>query len=102
MKNHYHPNFIDSCIKSFLDKLYTHKVMVQNVPEKNVFVKLPSLGSTSFKNRKKLQKTTGVCFVYERSFTSYVVRVPLQSLNLQISRLYRAWIVDSVDTVDSL
>ena len=49
-------NFIDSCIKSFLNKLYAHKVVVPNVPKRNVFVKLPFLGSTSFQIRKKLQK----------------------------------------------
>ena len=48
--------FIDSCIKSFLNKLYTPKVVVTNVPKRNVFVKLPFLGSTSFEIRKKLQK----------------------------------------------
>ena len=30
--------------------------MVPNVPERNLFVKLPLLGSTSFQIRKKLQK----------------------------------------------
>ena len=49
-------NFIGSCIKSFLKKLNTPKVVVPNVPERNVFVKLPFLGSTSFQIRKKLQK----------------------------------------------
>ena len=49
-------NFIDSCVKSFLNKLYTPKVVVPNVPKRNVFVKLPFLGSTSFQIRKKLQK----------------------------------------------
>ena len=56
MKNNYHPNFVYLCIKSFLNKLYTPKVVVQNVPKRNVFVKLPFLGSTSFQIRKKLQK----------------------------------------------
>ena len=36
-------NFIDSFIKSFLNKLYTPKVIVQNIPKKIVFVKLPFL-----------------------------------------------------------
>ena len=40
-KNNYPPNFIDSCIKLFLNKLYTPKVIVQNVPKRNFFVKLP-------------------------------------------------------------
>ena len=49
-------NFINSCIELFLNKLYTYKVVVPNVPKRNVFVKLPFLGSTSFQIRKKLQK----------------------------------------------
>ena len=48
IKNNYPLNFIDSCIKSFLNKLYTPKVMVPNVPKINVFVKLPFLRCTSF------------------------------------------------------
>ena len=57
IKNNYSPNFTDSCIiKSFLNKLYTPKVKVQNLPERNVFVKLSFFGSTSFQIRKKLQK----------------------------------------------
>ena len=55
IKNNYPLNFIDSCIKSLL-KLYTPKVVVPNVPKRNVFVKLLFLGSTSFPMRKKLQK----------------------------------------------
>ena len=62
-KNNYPLNFLDSCIKSFLNKLYTPKVMVlmylkctSNVPKRNVFVKLQFLGSTSFQIRKKLHK----------------------------------------------
>ena len=31
IKNNYPLNFIDSCIKSFLNELYTPKVMVLNV-----------------------------------------------------------------------
>ena len=56
IKNDYPLNFIDSCIKSFLNKLYTHKVVVPNVPKRNVFVKLQILGNTLFQIRKKLQK----------------------------------------------
>ena len=56
IKNNYPLNFIDSCIKSFFNKLYTPKVGVPNVPKRNVFVKLPFLGSTSSQTRKKVQK----------------------------------------------
>ena len=56
IKNNYPLNFIDSSMKSFCNKLYTPKVMVQNAPKRNVFVMLPFLGSTLFQIRKKLQK----------------------------------------------
>ena len=56
IKNNYPLNFIDSSIKSLLNKLYTPKVVVPNVPKRNIFVKLPFLGSTSFTIWKKLQK----------------------------------------------
>ena len=56
MENNYPPNFMDSRIKSFLNKLYTPKLIVQIVPKRNVLVKLPFLESTSFQIRKKLQK----------------------------------------------
>ena len=52
MKNNYPLNFIDSYIKSFLNNLYTPKVIVQNVPKRNAF-KLPFLGSTLFQIRKE-------------------------------------------------
>ena len=40
----------------FIYYLYTPKVVVPNVPKRNVFVKLSFLGSTLFPVRKKLQK----------------------------------------------
>ena len=40
-KNNYPPNFIDYYVNSLLYKLYTPKFIVQNVPKRNVFVKLP-------------------------------------------------------------
>ena len=49
-------SFIDSCIKSFLNKLHLPKLMALNVPKRNAFFKLPFLGSTSFQIRKNLQK----------------------------------------------
>ena len=56
IKNNYLLNFIDSCIKSFLNKLYIPKVVVSYVPQGDVFVKLLFSGRTSFQIRKKLQK----------------------------------------------
>ena len=48
IKNNYPLNFIDSCIKSFLNKLYTPKVMIQNLPKRNIFI--------MFQIRRKLQR----------------------------------------------
>ena len=56
LKSNHLPSLIDSCIKSFLNKFYAPKVIVQNVPRRDVFIKLPFLGSTSFQIRKKLQQ----------------------------------------------
>ena len=56
MKNSYTQKFIDSCTKTFLKKLYTPKAMKQNVPKRNVFIKLSFLGSTSFQIRQTFQK----------------------------------------------
>ena len=56
MKNSYTQKFIDSCTKTFLKKLYTPKAMKQNVPKRNVFIKLFFLGSTSFQIRQTFQK----------------------------------------------
>ena len=56
IKNNYPLKFIDSCVKSFLNKLDTPKVVVPNVAKRNVFVKLLFLRSTLFQIRKKLQK----------------------------------------------
>ena len=56
MKNDYLPNFSYSCIKSFLNKLYTPKIIFQNILKRNVFIELPFLGRAVFQIRKKLQK----------------------------------------------
>ena len=60
IKNEYHLNFIDSCIKYFLNELCTPKVVIPNVPKRNVLVKLLFLRSFSFQIRKKLQKLFSV------------------------------------------
>ena len=44
------------CIKSFLNKLYTPKVMVPNVPKINVFVKLTVLEMYFVSNLKEASK----------------------------------------------
>ena len=46
-KKSYPLSFIDSCIKSFFNKLYTPKVTVPNLPKRNSFVKVTVLGKYS-------------------------------------------------------
>ena len=59
IKNNYPLNFIDSCIKSFLNKLYTPKVVVPNVHKWNVL--------SSYRSWEVLR------FKFERSFKNYLV-----------------------------
>ena len=59
IKNNYPLNFIDLCIKSFLSKLYTPKVVAPNVPKRNVLL--------SYRSWKVLR------FKFERSFKNYLV-----------------------------
>ena len=66
-------NFIDSCIKSLLNKLYTPKVVVPNVCKRNVFVKLLFLGSTSFQIPDKLQK------LFSDKLTSFNLKIVFTS-----------------------
>ena len=59
MKNNYSPNFIDSCIKSFLNKLYKPKVIVQNIPKK-MFLLI-------------CRSWEVLCFKFERRFKNYLM-----------------------------
>ena len=56
IKNNYSLDFIHSCVKLSLKKLYTPKDVDPNVPKTNVFVKLQLLGRNLFQIRKKPQK----------------------------------------------
>ena len=73
IKDNYPPIFLDLCIKSFLNKLYTPEVVIQNVPKRSVFVKLPFLGSTSLQIQKKLQK------LFIDKLTSYNLKIVFKS-----------------------
>ena len=55
--------------------------MVPNVPKRNVFVKLPFLGSTSFQIRKKLQK------LFSDKLTSCNLKIVFMSPAFSTSRI---------------
>ena len=80
-KNNYPPNFIDSCIKSFLMNFSTPKVIVQNVPKTNVFGKLLFLVSSLFQIWKKLQK------LFTDKLTSCNLKISLTSPILALWRI---------------
>ena len=46
-KNSYPCDFIDKCIKEFLDRVLTPKTVVSTVPKKGLSIVLPSLGKSS-------------------------------------------------------
>ena len=56
-KDNFPVNFIDSSIKSFLNNFFTPKVIVHDIPKRDVFIKLSFSGSTLFQICKKLQKS---------------------------------------------
>ena len=55
-KNGFPSALVDSCINSFLNKIFTKKLIVDTVAKKEVFIVLPFLGSTSLKCRTRLMK----------------------------------------------
>ena len=46
-KNKYPHDFVDKCIKNFLGKVLTQKVVVSAVPKKDLMIVLPYLGHLS-------------------------------------------------------
>ena len=44
MKNSYPRDFVDKCIKEFLDRVLTRKVVGSTVPKKDLMIVLPYLG----------------------------------------------------------
>ena len=54
--NNYPVNIINQCIKKFLDKLDVPKQIVLTIPEKELLVVLPFLGTFSLNLRKRLYK----------------------------------------------
>ena len=58
-KNNYPPNSTDYCTKSFLNKLYTPKVVAQNVSKRNVLLSCRSWAVLRFN--------------FERSFKNYLL-----------------------------
>ena len=53
-KNSYTRDFVDKCIKNFLYKVLTQKVVVGTVPKKDLMIVLPYLGKLSLQIRTRI------------------------------------------------
>ena len=55
-KNSYPRDFVDKCIKEFLDRVLTRKVVVSTVPKKDLMIVLPYLGKLSLQIRTRINR----------------------------------------------
>ena len=55
-KNSYPCDFVDKCIKKFLGKVLTQKVVVSTVPKKDLMIVLPYLGKLSLQIRTRINR----------------------------------------------
>ena len=55
-KNCYSRDFVDKCIKEFLDRVLTRKVVVSTVPKKDLMIVLPYLVKLSFQIRTRINR----------------------------------------------
>ena len=56
-KNSFPTNLVDKCIKIFLNKQFSQKILEHTVPKKELFIVLPYLGMPSLCLRTRLQKS---------------------------------------------
>ena len=56
LRNGYPSNLINTCIKTFLDKVFVKKPIYCTVPKKEFFIVLPFLGTLSGKIQKQIKK----------------------------------------------
>ena len=55
-KNSYPRDFVDKCIKEFLNRVLTRKVVVSTVPKKDLMIVLPYLGKLSLQIRTRINR----------------------------------------------
>ena len=56
-KNYFPTNLVDKCIKMFLNKQFSQKILEHTVPKKELFIVLPYLDMSSLYLRTRLQKS---------------------------------------------
>ena len=55
-KSSYPRDFVDKCIKKFLDEVLTQKVVVSTLPKKDLMIVIPYLGKLSLQIRTKINR----------------------------------------------
>ena len=55
-KHSYPRDFVDKCVKKFLERVLTQKVVVSTVPKKDLMVVLPHLGKLSLQIRTRINR----------------------------------------------
>ena len=61
-KNFFPTNLVDKCVKIFLTKQFSYKVLKHTVPKNELFIMLTNLGMSSFFLRRRLQKASIATF----------------------------------------
>ena len=55
-KNSYPSDFVDKCIKTFLDRVLPRKILLSKVPKKDLMIVLPYLGKLSLQIRTRINR----------------------------------------------
>ena len=61
-KNYFPPTLVDKCVKIFLNKQFSQKILEDTVPKKELFIVLPYLGMSSLCLRTRLLKASTATF----------------------------------------
>ena len=61
-KNSFPSTLVDKCIKIFLNKQFSQKILEHTVPKKELCIVVPYLGMSSLSLRTRLQKSINISF----------------------------------------
>ena len=73
LRNKYPMSFIDTCVRTFLSKLFTVKTEIPTVPKKEFLMCLPYLGQQTIAIKKKLQN------FFSSQFPAFKLKIVLKS-----------------------
>ena len=70
-KNSFPSALVDKCIKIFLNKQFSQKILEHTVPKKELFIVLPYFGTSSLCLRTHLQKASTTTFHFVKLFLNH-------------------------------